>query len=204
MKHYIALIAALVFVPLLGCGQPTDTASKQTVSAQDQSASQVAGKVSVSEPYVVPPFPGRDVAAGFFKLTNTGGNDRLVSASSPDSRAVEIHTHIEDDGVMRMRRIEGVAIGAGKTVSFEQGGYHLMLFGVNLKEGQNEIDVTLNYDSTAPVTLTVPIRQHVQPSYGSGSQGSGTQGSGTKGSGTKGSDNHYGSDTEVGETPKKQ
>jgi len=204
MKHYIATIAALAFIPLVACSAQIET----------QDSQQLAGEISVSDPYVVPPFPGRDVAAGFFGLSNTGGNDRLVSASSPDSRAIEIHTHIEDDGVMRMRRIEGVAIGAGETVNFEQGGYHLMLFGVTLKEGQEVIDVTLNYETAAPVTLTVPIRQHAQPSYGSASQGSGTdvsnaKGSGTHGSGThgsategsdaKGSATHYGSGSETGE-----
>jgi len=203
MKPYI-LMVSLPLLSLAACsGAQTDVPATQAEAAQTEIVKMASGNISVIEPYVVPPFPGRDIAAGFFDLENTGGADRLISASSPDSSAVEIHNHIEDNGVMRMRRIDGVAIGGGETVRFEQGGYHLMLFDVTLRDGQEVIDVTLNYENSESITLAVPIRQHAQPSYGSSShgsgsadenaKGSGSQGSGSKGSGSQGSGNHYGS-----------
>ena len=191
MSKFFLTIFAAAFV-VSACSGQTDSSAQNTTAAP---ANQAASEIAVTAPYVVPPFPGRDVAAGFFDLTNTGGADRLISASSPNSTTIEIHNHIEDNGVMRMRRIDGVTIGAGDTVKFEQGGYHLMLFGVTLDEGQKDIDVTLNYERAAPVTLTLPLRQHGQGAYGSGSKGSDSHGSGSHGSDSKGSATH-GSDSQ--------
>ena len=42
----------------------------------------------------------------FMQLHNSGPNaDALVSASSPVAKKVEIHNHINDKGVMRMRQV---------------------------------------------------------------------------------------------------
>ncbi|MEP1229363.1 MAG: copper chaperone PCu(A)C [Litorimonas sp.] len=155
MKHSILALSLITGFISACSGQDTGVAAQTVLSAEARTQG-----VSVSAPYVLPPFPGRDVAAGFFTLENHGAADRLISASSPDSASVEIHHHIEDNGVMRMRRIEGLALATGDVVQFEPGSYHLMLFGVNLPDDQSEIEVTLNYEKSDPMTLRVPIRQH--------------------------------------------
>ena len=70
-----------------------------------------------------------------------------------------------------------------------------MLFGVTLEDGQKDIDVTLNYERAAPVTLKLPLRQHGKGAYGSGSKGSDSHGSGSHDSDSKGSATH-GSDSQ--------
>ena len=41
------------------------------------------------------------------ELHNAGETaDRLIAAESPVAELVQLHTHIEDNGVMRMRQIE--------------------------------------------------------------------------------------------------
>ena len=42
------------------------------------------------------------------------------------------------DGVMRMQEQSKIEIGSGKSVKFQPGGYHLMLFGIKtpLKDKQ--------------------------------------------------------------------
>ena len=100
--------------------------------------------------------------------------DTLLSATSPISGAVEIHNHIEEDGVMKMRQVKGVDIAPGETVAFRPGSYHLMMFKTQLPEDQKNVSLTLNYKNADPVTLIVEIegRENIEARNG-GERGSG-------------------------------
>ena len=114
--------------------------------------------IVISAARVLPPFPGRDTAAGYFEITNHGKTaDRLISVTSPISDAVEIHNHIEDNGVMKMRQVESVDLAPGETVVFKPGSYHLMMFKATLPEDQKNVALTLNYENAEPVTLIVDV-----------------------------------------------
>lgn len=71
---------------------------------------------------------GAPVAGGFMTLRNTGaGDDRLVEVRSGAARHVEIHEMRHEDGIARMRRMDGgLPLPAGATVELKPGGYHLM------------------------------------------------------------------------------
>jgi len=61
-----------------------------------------------------------------------GAEDRLVSATTPIAREVQIHSMNMDAGVMRMRQVEGgLAIPAGGRVALQPGGLHLMFVDLN-------------------------------------------------------------------------
>lgn len=106
-----------------------------------------ADPIGIDGAYLHPPVPGRDVAVGYFEITNHGAlGINLVAASSPQVRAIEIHTHIADGDMMRMRRLESVSIAPGDTVRFAPGGHHLMLFGYTAGEASGDA-------ATVPVTL---------------------------------------------------
>ena len=61
--------------------------------------------------------------AVFLTIRNTGTQpDRLMAASAPIARRAELHTHIMKDHVMRMRRIDAVALRPGTTTRFQPGG----------------------------------------------------------------------------------
>ncbi len=78
------------------------------------------------------PVPGSDKSVGYFTVTNTSDSVLvLTGASSPGVRAIEIHTMMLEGDMMRMRRLEDVTVAPGETVSFEPGGKHLMMFGVD-------------------------------------------------------------------------
>ena len=191
MKYSILTLGLLLGL-LTACSAQTTTegtppsAESKKLEVQISDSQIAAPAISVTKAYVLPPFPGRDVAAGFFTLQNTGGADRLISATSPDSSSVEIHNHIDDNGVMRMRRIDGVTIETDGVVRFEPGSYHLMLFGVDFKDGQSNIDVALTYEKLGVVNLTLPIRQHDEDADEDSDEDSGEEQS-------QGSAAHYGS-----------
>jgi len=77
--------------------------------------------------------------------------------TSPISGAVEIHNHIEEDGIMKMRQIDGITIKAGETVELKPGSFHLMMFKANLSEDQKDVSLTLNYENAPSVTMIVPV-----------------------------------------------
>jgi copper(I)-binding protein len=129
--------------------------------------------IVISSARVLPPFPGRDVAAGYMSITNhSKTDDKLISASSPISSAVEIHNHIEEDGVMKMRQIDGIQIKAGETIELKPGSFHLMMFGSTVAEDQKDVSLTLNYENAPSVTMIVPIEGRGDDNgYGSNHEG---------------------------------
>lgn len=117
-------------------------------------------------------------------VNRTGKDDRLVAASGDVAARVEIHTHIMDNGVMRMRRVEGIDIPAGKTLNMRPGGYHVMLIGLHkpLKKGET-FPITLTFRSGAKETVTIEVQRigAMGPDGASGSAGHPTGGHPTGG-----------------------
>ena len=92
-----------------------------------------AEPVEVNGAWVREPIPGRAMSAAFMQLSNPGSTEKvLVAAKAEWAGNIEIHTHINDNGVMRMREIESITVPAGGSVSLQPGGLHLMLFNLQL------------------------------------------------------------------------
>lgn len=149
MKHLI--IASLIAIGVAAC-------SGETQMMSSSEASDTALSVTVSEGYVMAPLRGRDVAAGYFTASNKGDADAIISASSPFADTIELHTHLMEDGVMKMREVEQVELPADGSVEFKPGGYHLMIFGFKRAEDQTAIPVTLTLQSGSKMDVSLPIR----------------------------------------------
>jgi copper(I)-binding protein len=103
----------------------------------------------------------RLAAAGavYFTISNGSGEpDRLTGASSPASDTAELHTHIEEDGVLKMRPVEDVEIPAKGRVTFKPGGLHVMLLGLKapLKEGKT-VPLSLTFEKSGTIEIEAPI-----------------------------------------------
>jgi len=114
-------------------------------------------KIIISDAWVRPPMAGRDVAVAYFTLTNQGKPDQLLSVSSPLSDMIELHTHLHENGVMKMRRVTAVDVPKGD-LAFEPGSFHVMMFGVALSADQNDAKLTLNFVKHDPLTIIAEIR----------------------------------------------
>ncbi|MEM0942716.1 MAG: copper chaperone PCu(A)C, partial [Pseudomonadota bacterium] len=100
-------------------------------------------------------------AAGYMSIVNAGdATDRLISAASPKFERIELHTMVEDEGVMRMRALEAIEAPAGGEVMLEPGGMHLMLFGATeaFKVG-DEFPVTLTFEKAGPVEVVLHVEK---------------------------------------------
>lgn len=106
------------------------------------------------------PTPGRAKnGAAFMTLVNTGETaDSLVSATSDAADRTEVHAHIMDGGVMRMRKVDGVEVAPGSPTVLKPGGLHLMFLGLRkpLKIGET-VAVTLTFEKAGKVEVRIPV-----------------------------------------------
>jgi copper(I)-binding protein len=120
---------------------------------------QQAGDIAIAAPWSRAAGQG-GTGAGFLAISNRGTvADRLVSASSPAARTTELHTHVRDGDVMRMRPVPAIELPPGQTVTLQPGGLHLMLIGLNrpLQAGQG-VPVTLVFERAGPVQVELAIQ----------------------------------------------
>jgi copper(I)-binding protein len=98
--------------------------------------------------------------AVYFMLHNGGTTPmKWMGADSPAAGAVEIHTTIDDNGVIRMRQItDGIELAAGESIELAPGAMHLMLVDLAepLAEGDT-IAVTLHFEDADDLTFSVPV-----------------------------------------------
>ncbi len=108
----------------------------------------VQAQIQIEKPWARATAPGAKVAGGYMVIRNAGAaGDKLVSASSPVAAKVELHVHINDNGVMRMREVKGYDVPAKGAFELKPGGAHLMFMNLKrpLKEGE-KVPVTLKFE----------------------------------------------------------
>lgn len=102
-----------------------------------------AGAVRIDHPYAPPSLAGQSSAAVYLRgLVNEGkqADEALLGAESPAAATISLHQMRLDNGVMRMRAVDAIALPPGAPVAMRHGsadGYHLMLEGLKapLREG---------------------------------------------------------------------
>ena len=107
-----------------------------------------ADQVTVDNPYVRLAPPNAPATGAFMVIRNNGDKDvKVVKADNPLSRATELHTHINDGGVMKMRPVPAIDIKAKGEAVLKPGGLHVMLIDLKapMKEG-DLVPVTLTFD----------------------------------------------------------
>jgi copper(I)-binding protein len=77
----------------------------------------------------------------------------IVSASTPAARTVELHEMRDEDGRMKMRKVDRVVVAAHGRVDLRPGGLHIMLF---------ELTGPLVARTTVPFTLTLADGRSVE------------------------------------------
>ena len=121
----------------------------------------VIGTIRIIQPWARATAGTATVGAAYMTLDNTGPKaDRLIEASSAVAAKTEVHTHIIEGDIMRMRAIDGVDLPPGETVEFQPGGLHVMLIGLTaaLETGKN-FPLTLTFARAGATTVEVEVLQ---------------------------------------------
>ncbi|MCS7060585.1 MAG: copper chaperone PCu(A)C [Anaerolineae bacterium] len=105
------------------------------------------------------------VSAAYMVIQNSGGADKLISASTDVAEVTEIHeTKDMGNGMMGMQPVQGgLDIPANGSVVLKPGGYHIMFMKLKqeLAPGQT-IKLTLTFQSGKQITLDVPVKEPAQ------------------------------------------
>lgn len=119
-----------------------------------------AGSLHIKHPHARPTVAGMPTGAAYFNVENKGtAPDKLVSASTPVAKSVEVHTMSMDNGVMKMREVGTIDIKPGEKITMQPGnGYHLMLMGLTrqLKPGER-FPMTLVFEKAGKKEVNVEV-----------------------------------------------
>lgn len=117
--------------------------------------------LSVADAYVRMVPPGTPTTGAFMTIKNAGSADRkLVRADSPAAKTVELHNHINDNGVMKMRQVKEIEVKAKGQAELKPGSYHVMLIDLKapLKDGET-VPVTLTFDDGSTRKVDAPVKR---------------------------------------------
>jgi len=117
-------------------------------------ASAAQAQVAIEKPWVRATAPGAKVGGGYLMIRNPGAAaDRLVGASSPAAARVELHVHIKEGDVMRMREVRAFDVPANGAFELKPGGAHLMFMELKqpFREGDT-VPVKLRFEKAGEVS----------------------------------------------------
>lgn len=122
------------------------------------------GTIQIQHAYVRAVPPGQPNSAAFMTLHNKGNSaNAVVAAASPAAEVVELHTHVMDEGMMKMRKIERIDVPASGMTELKPGGLHIMLIGLKqqLQPGM-KVDLTLKFADGSEQMITAPVQEIMQ------------------------------------------
>ena len=118
-----------------------------------------ADNVSVQDPYVRLAPPNAPATGAFMVIKNNGDKDvKVLKADNPASKVTELHTHINDGGVMKMRPVPAIDIKAKGEAVLKPGSLHVMLIDLKapMKEGDS-VPITLTFDDGSSKTVEAKV-----------------------------------------------
>lgn len=117
------------------------------------------GELEIDHPWSRALPPVATVGVAYFDINNQGEQDEvLLSAESPVAKTVEIHNHVNEDGVMKMRQLDELNIPAKGKQSLAPGGYHLMLMDLNeVPVAGERFPLTLHFKQAGTVEVEVAV-----------------------------------------------
>lgn len=145
IKLWLLALAAAISSPLLVAGQDSAAAAPDadgTESGFTRIEPGVSG-IDLENAWVraMPPFQPN--SAGYLTVVNRRETAiAIIGASSSVAGKTELHTTRMVDGLMRMEKLEGLAVAPGERSELKPGGNHLMLIGLAFRPVPGD-DITL-------------------------------------------------------------
>ena len=121
----------------------------------------MAASVEVTDAWARATMPGQSVAGVYLHVKSTL-RGRIVGIKSGSAKTAEIHSMSQENGVMKMRKLDFLDLPAGETVALEPRGNHIMLFDIRkpLQAGER-IKLTLVIEQDGK-KINVPVTAEVR------------------------------------------
>lgn len=123
-------------------------------------AHEVSAKgVTVAHPWVRANAGGTTVTAAFMEIrTGAATADKLISVSTPAAGRVELHAHVKEGDVMKMRALAELGFSPGESHILMPSGDHIMLLDLKapLREG-DLVKLTLSFADAGPLEIEATV-----------------------------------------------
>jgi periplasmic copper chaperone A len=142
MKNLFWLILSLCWIPSL------------PALAHDHTPIQIEAPWARESP------PTVSSGAAYLTLLNLGREpDRLLSVSGEVAETIELHAHLMENNVMKMRKVDAIEVVPGEPTVLRPGGLHIMLIGLKkpLVAGQ-VFSLTLRFEKAGEMPVRVTVR----------------------------------------------
>jgi len=119
------------------------------------------GELQIRHPWARATPPGTTVGVGYFEIRNTGKEpDRLLSATSPAARQVEMHVSEHAGEVAKMRQLRAFEVPARERLTLEPNGAHLMLVDLvqPLKKGER-FAMKLRFERAGEIDIEFEVQE---------------------------------------------
>jgi len=141
MKTLLAITAFALVVPALA-------------AAHDYTL----GDLRIIHPRIFETSATAKAGGGYVTIANEGETDDALVGVAADFPKVMLHQSYEEDGVMRMRHVEKLAVPADGIAELAPGGYHVMFMGLSAPfEAGDEVPVTLTFEKAGEVEVDFEV-----------------------------------------------
>ena len=116
--------------------------------------------IEIEGAYARASIPNVPNSAAFFVIKNNSDKDiAITSANSDIAEKNELHTHIKENQMLKMMKIEKLVVPAKSSLELKSGGDHVMLMGLKkeLKAG-DEISLELSFSDGDKKSIKVPVK----------------------------------------------
>ncbi|MGS0693903.1 copper chaperone PCu(A)C [Shewanella sp. 0m-4] len=104
-------------------------------------------------------------SAAYITIENHGDATRLVAVDAPFAKEAQLHTLIEEDGMIKMRQVDGFDIDSHGRLELSESGNHIMLMGlVAPLVIDSSVDMTLKFADGTKQKINLPVKKQAKPS----------------------------------------
>ncbi|MCB1777382.1 MAG: copper chaperone PCu(A)C [Candidatus Competibacteraceae bacterium] len=119
-----------------------------------------SGTLQITEPWARESPPTMTNGVVYMTVTNVGSEaDRLLGGASEVADTIELHTHLMENNVAKMRKVETIEVATDQPTLLQPGGLHIMLIGLKhpLIAGQT-FPLTLHFEKAGEIPIEVTVR----------------------------------------------
>lgn len=120
-----------------------------------------SGDLHIEHPWARASAGNATNGAAYLTIQNHGKSaDSLSGAASPVAHKVELHTHLNENGMMAMRQVNTIDVEPGASIELKPGSLHLMLVGLKapLKEG-DRFPLILTFREAGDIKVEVVVQK---------------------------------------------
>ncbi|MEQ9361642.1 MAG: copper chaperone PCu(A)C [Rhodospirillales bacterium] len=123
--------------------------------------------ITVTGAWARPTIAKMRISAAYFEATITSGEDKLLAAKTAKAEKAELHQHVMEGDIARMRPVDAVPLSPGHPAVFQPTGYHVMIMGLKgpLNEGDS-FPLTLVFEKAGEVTIDVMVMKKAAQGHG--------------------------------------